>query len=1009
MPDAASIQRSFPPGSRVRVRDEEWAVEKSLPLPMGGYAVHVQGLTELVRHHKAIFLTTLDDIEALRPEDTKLVGDDSPEYRQTRLYLEALLRRTPPTDTRLHVAQKAALDLMPFQLVPVRQALEALRPRILIADGVGLGKTIEVGMLLSELIKRGRGRRILVVVIKSMLGQFQRELWARFAIPLVRLDSEGIARVQARIPANRNPFTYYDRAIISVDTLKNNGRYRAWLEQTRWDAIVVDECHNVANRGSQREALARLLATTCESLVLTSATPHNGRPESFANLMRMLDPAAIADEKNFTREDIEHLFVRRFKKDVEREAASSFAAREVTTHVAQATPAERAALEALRNAEHHTLGRKRHDTDALFRWTLVKAFLSSPQAAIESIDNRRKRIKEALEDDQGPHPHAATLKKNAERLLQLRSLCEEAVENFSKLGELIRQLKALGFNGSSASPRVLIFSERIRTLELLKETLCQEFGIDPDGEVIGVFTSGELSDIDQRKLVEEFGRTESKMRLLLASDAASEGVNLHYHCNQLFHFDIPWSIIRLTQRMGRIDRFGQKKTPHLRYVLTRSQDASADQKVVDRLIQKEAQVHKQLGDAGSLLGLYDPEAEEEHVLRGLAHGREPNAILPDEPARPEPSASDEEVASPEADGVDLFALLDGDGTEPAASASDEETTETEEVDLLALLEDARVHAPKPGTVEEATEATASLFDNDDFSFAVTALRHVEKHPVAGEGEIQWDADEQSRSLRVHAPEPYRQFREPFIPDEAVPKPSEPYRLVASRSVITSKILEALEGEGAWPEWHLLWEQHPLMDWLLDAVVTAYARHEAPALVTPALGKGRAVFLFSAVVSNQSSRPVYTGWFGVPAKLPDLEKNAWPLHRVLEETALASATNPGNASRRLEALQELVAPAVKLAAGHVEVQRRPGLDEMRKRVRKETRRLEKWVHRSQEMLDQREKALRLKHGSVPTLSARKLRQQRDHIERFQKNHHDWLQSLQAHGDPYLRLVAVFSGE
>ncbi len=141
-----SLDQSFAPGSRVRVRGEEWAVEKSLPLSTGGQAVHVRGLTELVRGHQAIFLNTLDDIQSLRPEDTRLVSDDSTGFRQTRLYLETLLRRTPPTDTRIHLAHRAALDPMPYQFVPARRALgepiagtqrQAVRPRILIADGTG--------------------------------------------------------------------------------------------------------------------------------------------------------------------------------------------------------------------------------------------------------------------------------------------------------------------------------------------------------------------------------------------------------------------------------------------------------------------------------------------------------------------------------------------------------------------------------------------------------------------------------------------------------------------------------------------------------------------------------------------------------------------------------------------------------------------------------------------------------------------------------------------------------
>jgi hypothetical protein len=304
------------PGAQVVVRDEEWLVRAIAQTPADGMRVRCVGTSTLVRDTEATFLTKLDNITPLRPEETKLTADDSPQFRASRLYLEAVLRKTPvpANQTDLALADRHLLDRLDFQRRAAHKAIAGLRPRLLIADAVGLGKTLEVGLILAELIRRGRGDKILVVTPRHILEQFQHELWTRFAIPLVRLDSDGIARVRREIPANRNPFSYYRRAIISIDTLKNAGRYRHHLEGIHWDAVVIDECHNLVNRGTLNNQLARVLAPRTEALLLTSATPHNGDPESFAELIRLLDPTAIADPTSIESADIDHLYVRRHKQ-----------------------------------------------------------------------------------------------------------------------------------------------------------------------------------------------------------------------------------------------------------------------------------------------------------------------------------------------------------------------------------------------------------------------------------------------------------------------------------------------------------------------------------------------------------------------------------------------------------------------------------------------------------------------------------------------------------------------
>ena len=1032
-----SVVGEFARGSRVRVRGEEWAVLKSESVD-GGVAVHVQGLSDLVRHHQAIFIDPLDTIQPLRPEDTTLVADDSPGYRRTRLFLETLLRRAPPTDPRIHLAHRGALDVMAYQLSPAYKALDALRPRLLIADGTGLGKTVEVGILLSELIKRGRGRRILVVAIKSMLGQLQRELWARFTLPLVRLDSEGLRRVEQKIPSNRNPFSYYDRCIISVDTLKNNPRYRAWLDAIRWDVIVVDECHNVANRGSQREHLARMLAAKCDALVLTSATPHNGRPESFANLMRMLDPTAVADERHFAYEDVQHLFVRRFKKDVEAETGSSLRDRRVHVHEARASVEEEEALTTLHALALNNLGRRRHSVDKLLTWAIVKAFLSSPQAALETIDERIANTEKALlPEDSKPHPYAVLLQSDLGKLRAARVEVAAAATpaGFTKLRRLVDELRKVGFTGKPDSPRVVIFSERIATLDLLRDTIAEAFSVARPDDVIGRFDASDLTDVEQRRIVESFGKSSSPMRVLLASDAASEGVNLHYHCFHLFHFDIPWSLIRLTQRNGRIDRFGQKHEPNLHYLMTCSRSVTADQAVTRRIIEKEGSANKQLGDVGALLGLYTPEAEEKRVTLGVEAGQSPEQIVPDLPLAagvaeaalgaeeddeddaptPAVTLAPTSISAGDVDLMALFAAVDTgrapDLRAPAlalalALALDPEARLPGETDPRVLLAKAAAEARTlPLDKLKADEPT--LFP-DDYAFLVAALRHLEKHPVVGEAGITWEANDAQKTLKITAPEPFRAQREPFLPAESLREGGR-YQLVQSREQVTKLLRSALEGDGSWPDWHLLWEQHPLVDWLLDALGASYARHEAPVLRLASLQPSQAFFLVSAQQYNHESEPVYASFFAVALEGKLLAEAAVPFAEIAAKIGLAGELiNPGKGSSRIDLLRSLVPAVIARARDIALAEREVALNPLRSRARKETRRVAAWEERALAAITARRK----RHegtGRIPPFVEKRLIQEEAGVRRERKNHEAWLEQLKSAGPPYLRLVAVFSGE
>ncbi|MDX2873107.1 DEAD/DEAH box helicase [Streptomyces ipomoeae] len=833
-------QDQYPAGAQVVVRDEVWLVKSSMPTAEDGTRIEVVGVSEFVRDQEAVFFSGLDRIELLDPRATALVMDDSPNYRRSRLFLEAVLRRTalPQSERRLALADSFLMDPLPYQRRPAELALSGanLRPRLLIADVVGLGKTLEIGLTLAELIRRGRGERILVVTPQHVLEQFQHELWTRFAIPLVRLDSVGIERIQREIPAGRNPFTSFKRVIVSIDTLKNTDQYQHHLEQIRWDAVVIDESHNLINRGSLRNQLARTLAPRTDALILASATPHNGDARSFAELIGLLDPVAIRDPENYRAADIEHLFIRRTKisRKVREQMKGQWADRGPSHSVhCPATPAEEKIFEELAAVWLPRDGGTSVSSVPLFPYTLLKSFLSS-HAALRATVSARIKTLEKKDDPQGTAAELAALHRLSELAVDLTEA------DSAKFAALVRQLREEIGVGPGSDERVVVFSERVQTLEWLAEVLPAALGFKGRAarDCVRIMHGG-LSDEQQMACVEEFGLADTPVRVLLTGDVASEGVNLHRQCHQLVHYDVPWSLIRIEQRNGRIDRYGQARPPEFRALILTSEveGAKDDTVVAERLLEREDQAHRSLGTAEAVTGLYRAEAEEKSLIQDLLRGR-----TVDESLDARRSGADGEDAGLDDFLADFFGPV-GEEAPPAEPAEPGGSAR-------AVTESSAGPAAASPVVPRLFDSTAHFLDE--------ALREV--YPDARE-RLDLDRDEQSGLLSFRPPAELV-HRLKALPTDYLREQRLRERVLVTfnRRLAEHSLQRARESStSSWPEISLLTDLHPVVAWLTDKVLVGMGRQEAPMITA---NVAEPIYLVQGVYSNKLGRPTVVKWMGV---------------------------------------------------------------------------------------------------------------------------------------------------
>ncbi|MER6843518.1 DEAD/DEAH box helicase [Streptomyces platensis] len=975
-----ALSGGYAPGAQVLIREDLWLVRECKRTQRDGWMVEVTGVSPFVRGMDAVFYDRLDVVQRLDPRETELVPDDSPNHRRSRLFLEAVMRKTslPQTEHRLALADNFLMDQQVHQLRPAELALSMknARPRILIADVVGLGKTLEIGVLLAELIRRGRGERILVVTPQHVLEQFQRELWTRFGIPLVRLDSTGIQRVQRDIPAGRNPFAYFKRVIISVDTLKSDV-YAHHLEHTEWDAVVIDESHNLVNRGTKNNELARLLARKTDALVLASATPHNGDASSFAELVRMLDEAAIANPSKYEVDDLRHLYIRRTKTSPEvRESLkeTQWADRGPSRPIhVPASDKELAVFKELATrwipADPDAASASRHQ---LVPYRLLKSFLSSHKALLETVKTRIGNIDNPPPEKSGngkrrtrpEDPAVREAARAAERaaLVDLQHLAEQIEDGDSaKLGALVEELRAMGV-GPGSETRAVVFSESVPTLRWLAKTVPAALGFahttSPDqkkpwlgfGGAVLVMHREATTDQEQQDIVEKFGLYDDPVRILFTSDVASEGVNLHQQCHHLVHYDLPWSLIRIEQRNGRIDRYGQKHKPEFRaLVLTsdipwRTDETTGEPRTLDdrlvgeKLLRREEQAHRIEGSAEAVTGLYRAKEEENRLTQDLIAGR-----------------TVEESIKQSQQGAAAF--LTGILGQVGAVHEHPEVARAEVPTLFASTAD---------YFEEALRQVCRPNPEDMLS-----LRRDKDGTIAFEP----PADLLYRLKAL--PKSY------LNEQQILPSKDEPARMrvTFSKQLAVKRLNAARETtESQWPNVSYVTDVHPVLDWLTDKVLVEIGRHKAPVL---AAAVTTPTYLVQGIYSNALGKPTVVEWmavFGLPDN-PDVE----PLTPELLERYGIRPDMTGRATPRdLPGLSALVPAAIDAAERHLAKQEAVYRKQIEATLKPHRDRVAEW----------RQEAL--------FASARPNEAE---LDRTAKRRLKLVKSLQTAGEPMLRLLAV----
>ncbi len=628
------------PGDRVEIRERPWRVAAARALPDEQLYLTLHALDD-EQPIAVEVVSPPEEVTQLAPEDLRLAltGFDSfaSWSRAHRIVAATAVQETG----MLSGARFGRVALEAYQVAPTLRLLAKPRPSLLIADDVGLGKTIEAGLAILELMARRRAKRVLIVAPPGLVLQWQDELRNKFGLDFTVIENaSGLAHAQTDLPAGISPWDAIPRVLTSLDYLKKETVHRRALA-TRWDLAVVDEAHALAESGTpqnpystQRTRLGRALRDASRGLLLLTATPHNGHAHSFRSLVELVEPtlATLHGDPEQVHRRVASAMIRRMKAQITRRTPiggeePSFPERHVhgipvdsrggygevlkkvsaycsrtARDAANADDSEligfamqivkkralssRRALE--RTVEHRLEALKKEAAReaAPERSELRDLQLDLPLRESESERISRRLLRSAIPADERRR------KSEIKKLGEIRKLLKSTPPDDPKVAALLGEIRAV--LAADAHEKVIVFTEYVDTLE----SLIEEFEKTEDLKGRWAVLRGGLFPRTRRRRQAAF---ESEgVAVLLATDAASEGLNLQRRCRRVVHFELPWNPNRLEQRNGRVDRYGQRRNPEIRYLFHRD---SPEEHVLDVLVGKIERMRKDRVSTPDVLGV----------------------------------------------------------------------------------------------------------------------------------------------------------------------------------------------------------------------------------------------------------------------------------------------------------------------------------------------------------------------------------------------------------------------